>query len=234
VARTVLLAAVGALVALCLASVVGLAGYYLANHQAIDQALQAIATPTPAPTRPATSALSRTPTPEPTVTVSRPLTASTPLAGASPTRGVLREQWAVAATASSEFASPQFSAAQATGMPNTPRCGDFETAWASAKRNPQEWLEVRFAVPVYATGIVIYESFRPGRVVQVDVREPNGTLHTVFKGKDPTTTCPGQFAPQFPPTPFLVNAVRITVEEPTDPEGFAEIDAVQLIGYEPS
>ncbi|MCS6801658.1 MAG: hypothetical protein RMM58_11150 [Chloroflexota bacterium] len=217
----------------CSCSSLGAAGYYVANQHMVDSLLQSLPPPTPEPTRPLPSNVSRTPTATPS-----PLPSPTMPAGANRSadaqRGVFREQWAIAATASSEFASPQFSALQATGPPNTPRCGDFETAWASAKKNPIEWLEVRFAVPVRATGVVIYQTFKPGRVVQVDLREPNGTLHTVFKGKDPTTTCPGQFAPQFPPTSFLVNAVRIYVEEPPEPDAYAEIDAVQLLGYEPT
>jgi hypothetical protein len=233
VARALLLVAGGVLVALCSCSSIGVAGYYVLNQNAIDGMMQSIPTPTAEPTRPSPATVSRTPTVAPSP-VPAPPSPSAPARPADQQRGVLREQWAVAATASSEFASPQFSALQATGMPNTPRCGDFETAWASAKKNPIEWLEVRFAVPVRATGVVVYQSFRPGRVVQIDLREPNGTLHTIFKGKDPTTTCPGQFAPQFPQTSFLVNAVRIYVEEPTDPDGYAEIDAVQLIGYEPT
>ncbi|MFN8532225.1 MAG: hypothetical protein U0556_01590 [Dehalococcoidia bacterium] len=233
-ARTVLLVAGGILVALCSCSSIGVAGYYVMNQSAIDSVMQSIATPTPEPTRPSTSALNRTPTAVPSRSPALPSPTGSAGRPADPQRGVLREQWATAATASSEFASPQFAALQATGMPNTPRCGDFDTAWASAKKNPQEWLEAKFAVPVRATGVVVYESFRPGRVVQIDLREPNGTLHTIFKGKDPTTTCPGQFSPQFPPTSFLVSAVRVLVEDPTEAEAYAEIDAVQLIGYEPS
>ncbi|GIW08441.1 MAG: hypothetical protein KatS3mg060_3246 [Dehalococcoidia bacterium] len=232
-ARTLLLVVGGVLVALCSCSSIGVAGYYVMNQSAIDGMMQSIPTPTPEPTRPSPSTISRTPTVAPSPGPVQPSPTATGRS-ADPQRGILREQWATAATASSEFASPQFSALQATGMPNTPRCGDFETAWASAKKNPIEWIEVKFAVPVRATGVVVYETFRPGRVVQIDLREPNGTLHTIFKGKDPTTTCPGQFSPQFPQTSFLVNAVRVYVEEPTEPEAYAEIDAVQLIGYEPT
>lgn len=232
-ARMMALLAGSILVALCSCSSLGVAGYYVMNQSTVDSMLQAIPTPTPEPTRPSPSIVSRTPTVAPSPAPPQP----TPTAltrSSDPQRGILREQWAVAATASSEFASPQFSALQATGPPNTPRCGDYETAWASAKKQPVEWLEVRFATPVRAIGVVIYQTFKPGRVIQVDLREPNGTFHTVFKGKDPTTTCPGQFSPQFPPTSFLVNAVRIYVEEPPEPDAYAEIDAVQLIGYEPT
>jgi hypothetical protein len=224
VGRTVLLVVAGLLVALCSCGTIAAAGYYSVNQATIDSLIQAIATTTPQPPRNPT----RTATPDPDVT--RPV--ATPRPAEPGGTGPLREQWGTGATASSEYANPQFSALQAAGPPNTPRCGDFETAWASAKKTPTEWIEVKFAVPVRATRVVIYESFRPGRVVQVDLREPNGTLHTVFKGRDPTTTCPGEFAPQFPPTTFLSNAVRVYVEDPPDREAYAEIDAVQLVGYE--
>ncbi|HYF50889.1 MAG TPA: hypothetical protein VEJ63_15850, partial [Planctomycetota bacterium] len=40
-------------------------------------------------------------------------------------------QWAIDATASSEYQADQWSAKQATGKPNTPNAGDAPTAWAS-------------------------------------------------------------------------------------------------------
>ena len=46
-------------------------------------------------------------------------------------RGQVR-QWAVAAEASSEFADPEWAAIQATNAPDTARCGDYQTAWATA------------------------------------------------------------------------------------------------------
>ncbi|MBZ0277204.1 MAG: hypothetical protein K8I60_13735, partial [Anaerolineae bacterium] len=45
--------------------------------------------------------------------------------------GLIR-QWASSATATSEYSSPNWSAAQATGAPDTNGCSDLSTAWASA------------------------------------------------------------------------------------------------------
>ncbi|MCS7002396.1 MAG: hypothetical protein NZ518_06060, partial [Dehalococcoidia bacterium] len=214
--------------AMTLGTVVGssaMVGYYLAHRSDIDAVIAAI----PTPTRDPRVRLTATPTPRPTIdpsaaaeaqptrprlspAASSPSPVATPTVttppGPTPTRTpVLREQWGNAATASSEAGNPGYAAIQAAGAPNTPRCGDFETAWASNRRSRIEWIEVKFPIPVRATKVSIYETFNPGRVVQVDLREPNGALHTIFKGKDPTTACPGVFSPPFTPTTIPVNAV---------------------------
>lgn len=200
------------LILVCSGSLVAVSAYYTVNQNAINERIKAIGTPPP--------------TAVPVVTRSAPSPGATP--NASPRNGVVREQWAVAAIASSEFANPQFAARQATGAPDTPSCGDFDTAWASGKKARPEWIEVSFSVPVFAQKVIVYESYNPGNVVQIDLKQPNGTYSTIFKGRDPTTACPGQLSPVFVQTTYPVNTVRIYVEDPGD--GWAEIDAVKLVG----
>jgi len=48
-----------------------------------------------------------------------------------PESGVIY-QWAMSAEASSEFSSPEWSAEQAVGAPDSPGCGDYQFSWASA------------------------------------------------------------------------------------------------------
>lgn len=54
---------------------------------------------------------------------------------------------------------------QATGAPDTPEAGDFETAWASKTPDDQEeWLILTFTETVIPAAALIYESFNPGAV----------------------------------------------------------------------
>ena len=113
------------------------------------------------------------------------------------------EQFATSATASSEYTSTEWSAAQATGAPNTFSCSDIETSWApSTSGIAPEWLEVSFAVAVNATGLAVYETYNSGFITQIDLIEPGGTYHTIWTGTD-TTGCPGEFTLTFGPTELL-------------------------------
>ena len=63
-------------------------------------------------------------------------------------KGELLRQWAVSATASSEYGNQDFSASQATGQPDTTEeCGDFPITWASAERTGVDWLELMYECP---------------------------------------------------------------------------------------
>jgi hypothetical protein len=64
-------------------------------------------------------------------------------------------QWAISAEASSEYAVPEWAAEQATGSPNTDRCGDYQTAWATAGSDTEAWLTVKFLVAVHVEAINI-------------------------------------------------------------------------------
>lgn len=164
----------------------------------------------------------------PTSAPASPTARSAGVATPTSRTATVREMWAVAATASSEFTRPEFAAIQAAGQPDTPRCGDQPTAWASGKRAAQEWIELTYPSPVYATRVVVVQSHNPGNVVQIDLRDNAGQYRTIFRGRDPTRDCPGRFSPSFEPTTYLVTAVRVYVQDP--PNDWAEIDAVQLVG----
>ena len=135
-------------------------------------------------------------------------------------------QWATGATASSEYSSSSWSAAQATGPPDTNGCGDISTAWAPGTPGTgPEWLEVTFDFPVVATGVEVHETYLGGFITQIDVRLASGGLETVWTGTD-TTPCPGIFRATWPATSEPVTGVRIA----TQIAGFEEIDAVRLLG----
>jgi hypothetical protein len=137
-------------------------------------------------------------------------------------------QWAASAAASSEYSTTSNSASQAAGPPDSPACFDSPAAWApETDAADPEWLELTYEPPVRATGILVYETYVGGFVVQVDVRDPGGALHTVWSGQD-STPCGGQLALTWPATSFDVTALRLT----TQVLDYEEIDAVELIGLQ--
>lgn len=135
-------------------------------------------------------------------------------------------QWASSAFASSEYSFPEWAAIQATGIPDSPGCGDQSTAWSPLSSGPEpEWLEVEYTTPVYATGVEIYETWVTGGVYRIEVRDTAGELHLVWADADPTV-CAGVLSATWPETPYLVRAVRIH----TQIADWEEIDAVELFG----
>ncbi|MBX7235512.1 MAG: hypothetical protein K1X65_14090 [Caldilineales bacterium] len=135
-------------------------------------------------------------------------------------------QWATTATASSEYANPDWSANQATGAPNVETCSDNIYAWAPAPSGPDpEWLRLGYATPVYATAVRVRESWVTGSVKGIDLVEPDGTIHTLTIPAD-TTPCPGLFVVTFPQTTYVV--VEVIVH--TQIADWEEIDAVELVG----
>jgi hypothetical protein len=163
---------------------------------------------------------STTVTPSPVIQAPTP-----PILAQKPTSAELR-QWATAATASSEYGNPEWSAMQATGAPNTTSCGDTGAAWAprSSGISP-EWIELDYATPVHANMVRVHETYNSGFIYQVDLKDSSGNLHTVWAGTD-TTPCPSWFEITFPKTSFFVQGVKIHARI----SGWEEIDAVELIG----
>lgn len=142
------------------------------------------------------------------------------------------EQWAVSASASSQYGDDNWSAQQATGEPDTLISGDEVTAWAAYNSDSQqETLVLAYAQPVIPVGLEIYESYNPGAIVRVEFFDLNtdewvvaweGTAETA--GLDFAT-----FRPALLPVNFATDQVRLTVDEPSV-SGWNEIDAVKLIG----
>ena len=141
-------------------------------------------------------------------------------------------QWAVSATASSEYGSVDWSAAQATGAPDTPECGDWVTAWASSPSDSIEQIELSFATPVVPTQINIHESYNPNQVTMVEVKDLSGRYVQIFATVPvQKADCPFVLTVNIPNVDFLVNAVRITINQSQLGVGWNEIDAVELVGF---
>lgn len=148
----------------------------------------------------------------------------------SPSEQTMIRQWATSATASSEYSDVSYSAQQALGVPDTPECGDIETAWASFDGSGVEWLDVRYEIAVVPTEIIIYQTHTPDQIVEVQVIDTSEKYHTVYTGTPHFTDCP-LLNSILVDLDFEVIGVKITVDQSVLDPPWDEIDAVELIGY---
>jgi hypothetical protein len=148
-----------------------------------------------------------------------------------PLQGEFFEQWAVTATASSEYGSVDWAAIQAIGAPNTQECGDFATAWASSTSDSSyEWLELRYAIPVFPDQIRIYETYYPGSIIRLEVVTAGSDYIVVWEdGPRTGEDCPHVLTIPVEGIEERVFGVRITLDQSII-QSWNEIDAVQLIG----
>jgi hypothetical protein len=133
-------------------------------------------------------------------------------------------QWAVEATASSEYTASDWSARQAVGPPDSPE-GDSRTAWAAKDADGGlEWLRVAFVLPVRARRVRIHESLTPGGIVRIDAVSEDGTRRPLWSGADPGL-------PWFEADlgGEAVRELEIVVDTRKH-AGWEEIDAVELTG----
>jgi hypothetical protein len=141
-------------------------------------------------------------------------------------------QWAITATASSEYGGGDWSAKQMLGQPDFyPNYGDDGRAWApSAINNGLQWVELGFEEAVYVESVDIYETFNPGAIVKVELIDTTGRGHLIWEGKGGSA---GDSARVFGVKNGIVTVpcqgVRITLD--TDSVGgWNEIDAVSITG----
>jgi hypothetical protein len=139
-------------------------------------------------------------------------------------------QFASEATASSQYSSSSWSAKQATGAPDTTACGDQLTAWASASSHTKDWLLLTYDQVVIPNRIVVYQTYHPGAVSQVQVEDSAGNLITVYTASPQNLSqCPYQLVITVKDVNTPVRSVRVSIDQSTT-AGWNEIDAVQLIG----
>jgi hypothetical protein len=145
-------------------------------------------------------------------------------------------QFAESASASSEYNTSDpskapgttWSAREMIGAPNVhPKCGDIRGAWAPTGSATTAQLELRFATPVYATQLNVYETNVPGSITRVEFISADGTDGIGQNFVVSTPNCPNIFTVNTS-TRFLTNRVRLTVD--TSRGGYEEIDAVELVG----
>jgi len=176
------------------------------------------ASPTRPPAVPTTASTDTPVVVEPAATATQP-----PVAGAM-------RQWAGGAVASSEYSTPEWSAQQATGAPNVTECDDDQNAWASENSDGVDWLEVSFATAVIPTGINIHETYSPGFINKVEVKDQKGMYRTVWEGMPGAVEqCPRVMTIPVSGVDVRVNAVRINLDQ-RNGGNWNEIDAVELVG----
>jgi hypothetical protein len=155
-----------------------------------------------------------------------------PPAGADvPPMGEGTRQWAVSATASSQYSDTGWSAMQATGAPNTPECGDYTTAWATEDYDAVEWIELDYDTPVIPTEVNIFQTYNPDQVIQVALRDLEGDYQTIYLGtpEDKSDDCPFVLNIPVEGIDWQVDGVKITVDQRVI-QDWVEIDAVELVG----
>jgi len=141
-------------------------------------------------------------------------------------------QWAIEAVASSEYSDPEWSANQAVGPPNTNRCGDYQTAWATAGSDSKAWLEVKYPLAVHVTAVNVIQTFNPNQVVTVELIGPFDRSIEIYNL--PTfqvdQPCPYTLPIPIEKTGGRFDTVRITIDQSELGLGWNQIDAVELVG----
>lgn len=141
-------------------------------------------------------------------------------------------QWATSATASSEYASNEWSAMQATGEPDVVGCGDSRSAWASLEADGVETLTLYYDEPVQVRQINIHINYNPGTITSVAILSPDGSPVEIPDSTYTDTTCPTVFSlvvdPDFA-SDLYSNGVQITIDQ-SEINNWTEIDAVEIIG----
>jgi hypothetical protein len=139
----------------------------------------------------------------------------------------------VSATASSEYGAEDWSAAQATGEPDTPDYGDYATAWAPAVSDGgPAWLELGYEQAVIPSEIVIWETSGNGFVTRVEAWDTDaGAWATLWEGADTSPQFVVGFSPDLEVVDIPTDRLRISID--TDVPDWNEVDAVALVGMLP-
>jgi hypothetical protein len=142
-------------------------------------------------------------------------------------------QYAVYATASSQYGSDSWSAMQATGAPNVENCEDSVRAWASVGANTKEWIELTYATPVFPTEINIHMNYNPSQITEIQIIDVNNDAYTVVETyPEYVDFCPDVYQISLELTKQIyVDRVRILLDQSVLGLGWNEIDAVELIGF---
>ena len=143
-------------------------------------------------------------------------------------------QWAIQATANSEYSSDQWSAAKLVGPPDVyPRYGDINGAWAAqqARQNSDDlYIELTYEQAVVVEYVDIYETYNPGAVVKIELIDSTNTVYGMWRGVAEAAPKESRvFRIANSQVNIPVNRVRIYLDGKAVP-GYNEIDAVGLTG----
>lgn len=138
---------------------------------------------------------------------------------------------------SSQYSTYNWSVYRVLGKEDVyPNYGDNANAWAAKTANTQrEFMELSFDSAQTVTQVEIYETYSPGAVYEVALRQMSGEWIVVY---DEPAVKPENdeeariFTIEVEPPVYNVNAVRIDLDCTTI-DGWNEIDAVALTGRFP-
>jgi len=124
------------------------------------------------------------------------------------------------------------SASDLIGVPNVyPAYGDSVYAWSPASEDTQrEFLELGFNNQEPINFIDVYETFNPGSIDTVYVKNPNtGQFEVVYTHTPAEATAVSDILHiTFPMTTYNVSEIRIAINAPVIPKNWVEIDAVSI------
>jgi len=136
---------------------------------------------------------------------------------------------------SSQYSSSSWSAARALGMQNVyPDYGDYNNAWASLTADgKREYLELGFDTVQTVFKIEVYETYNPGAVDSVFLRDAASNKWKLVYSKPAKEDLPEE-ARIFTiylieETNYLADAIRIAINSP-QVASWNEIDAVAITG----
>jgi len=144
-------------------------------------------------------------------------------------------QWADSVVAfSSQYGAFSWDAKEALGPPTIyPLYGDDQYTWASLDPDATpEFLDLHFPTPKIVNFVQVIETFNPGALTTVSVKNPNTNLfqQVWHAPASPAPPVSRAFTARFQAPAFLVNEVRLDFDSPAVP-GWNEVDAVGL-GYD--
>ena len=128
-----------------------------------------------------------------------------------------------------EAAKPKtsWSAAQATGAPDTANAGDQASAWAPAAQDAgEEWIELTYAGSVEVAQVIVRETYNPGAISKVCLILESGVEIPIWQGVQ--AAVPGPIDRTFPaPGGLVARGAKVYLDTSRVP-GWNEIDAVGL------
>lgn len=156
-------------------------------------------------------------------------------------------QWVLEVSAfSSQYGNPSWQAANVSGPPRVfPQHGDNALAWAAAPRGSREYIELVYDKAVVPVEIIIYETYHAGGVRTVSAKDDYGNWIPIYNAEnlenilesrklslavDPEGTSRKLTLPS---ADFVTRELRIDIDQSLCND-WAEIDAVELVGFETS
>lgn len=123
-----------------------------------------------------------------------------------------------------------WSANQAAGPPDAQFGVDQRTAWATIAADAgKEWLDLFYEPPFIAHQVRIRETFNPGAVVVLVLKDEDGREIVRIPVVNTARTAPEWLEVSFDATAVPVQSVRVILDT-SRVAGWNEIDAVELVG----